>query len=409
MGSRIKHGRSKHRAEELPKPRASGPRVTVRSREKRKEISSKVATAAGQRCVFGYACRHGTNCRGNHTREEAALFVLREEKVAALERGAGCAYCQAGVCAYGDRCRGQTALRKVVNSGRRAHQQVPVPKKKLRKRGRRRPRGKRSGAAAPMARGVGQVEGSFTVGRKTTKKRGKAGSRGGQRSGSMPAGKNAPAGSGSGGSWDDQDSEEEGDCIKDTSAEELKLRCPVCWEEVHRITVDGLSECGGCNQVMAGGMGQWGCSRHCTPRLCEQCWQHNRNLYKQVDDAQAAEESAARDQWEQTEDQPEVRVEGTNVTLGSLKLAAMIVVRNTPSARGAIGAVAIALAVWGYTAAAIAGIALMVTLPAPTALHVDCRDEEAAAYQRKWDAYAVREWASSQEGVSDEEPWREDY
>ena len=136
MGDRILRGRRLHRADELPKPRA-----TETKKPCRREIAQAVATGIGELCDFGFACKHGTGCRGRHTDRERILFRQRERKVLALERGSGCAYCKAGVCKYGAQCRGQTVMRGSRKSEARALI-IPAPRKKVRRRGRKRPRGK---------------------------------------------------------------------------------------------------------------------------------------------------------------------------------------------------------------------------------------------------------------------------
>ena len=133
---RIREGRKVHREDELPKPRATA----MPSKEARRLIGRAVATRLGAACGFSYACRHGTRCRGIHSEDENLLFRKRERKVAALEREAGCVYCRAGICAYKTCCRGQTAMRQATKTDRA---ELPAPRKPIRKRGRRRPRGKK--------------------------------------------------------------------------------------------------------------------------------------------------------------------------------------------------------------------------------------------------------------------------
>ena len=82
---------------------------------------------------------------------ELAFFAMREHRVVDLERKAGCAYCDAGICEFGPSCRGQTALRKPNPTEAPAsydvnHESLPLPRVKLRKRGRKRPRGKKKGS-----------------------------------------------------------------------------------------------------------------------------------------------------------------------------------------------------------------------------------------------------------------------
>jgi hypothetical protein len=118
------------------------------SAPERKKIGLLVATRAGATCKFGFACKHGSRCRGMHTLGESALFKTRECKVSDLERSAGCAYCRVGVCRYGSRCRGQTAVRAARRQPAASGalevtpMSLPFPRAKLRKRGRRRPRGR---------------------------------------------------------------------------------------------------------------------------------------------------------------------------------------------------------------------------------------------------------------------------
>ena len=113
----------------------------------RRKVARTVATRAGTVCKFGYACKHGSRCRGVHGSDETALFKARELRVTDLERTAGCAYCRAGICRFGDSCRGQTATRAATRGAEMCAKGVsalvlPHPRIKLRKRGRRRPRGK---------------------------------------------------------------------------------------------------------------------------------------------------------------------------------------------------------------------------------------------------------------------------
>ena len=136
MGDRILRGRKSHRADELPKPRA-----TETKKPRRREIAQAVATGVGEVCNFGFACKHGSGCRGRHADRERILFRQREREVAALERGSGCAYCKAGVCKYGAQCRGQTAMRGSRKGVVRVLK-IPAPRKEVRRRGRKRPRGK---------------------------------------------------------------------------------------------------------------------------------------------------------------------------------------------------------------------------------------------------------------------------
>jgi hypothetical protein len=141
IDERIREGRRQHREDELPQARAKGG-MTRSNKERRREIAQKVATQAGSVCFFGYACRHGTECRGEHTDEEKVLFRQRDRKVAALERESGCAYCRVGMCKYGDKCRGQRAIGR--SSKPNGDPNPPEPRKLIRKRGRRRARGRRT-------------------------------------------------------------------------------------------------------------------------------------------------------------------------------------------------------------------------------------------------------------------------
>ena len=68
--------------------------------------------------------------------------------MASLEREAGCAYCRVGLCAFKGACKGQSAMRGKERMAegeperrKRVGFQPPVPRRKLRRRGRRRPRG----------------------------------------------------------------------------------------------------------------------------------------------------------------------------------------------------------------------------------------------------------------------------
>lgn len=143
-------GRKAHREDELPRQRARDYRRI--DKDRRKEISLRVSTRSGAVCGFSYACRHGNMCRGIHSESEKVLFRQRDRRVAALEREAGCAYCRAGICRYGAKCKGQTAMRaknRTVES--KEEMKLPEPRKLIRKRGRRRPRGKRDRAGGIQA------------------------------------------------------------------------------------------------------------------------------------------------------------------------------------------------------------------------------------------------------------------
>jgi hypothetical protein len=139
---RARDGRKPHREDELPNERARDEKRA--DKDRRREINMSVSTRAGAVCGFSYACRHGTGCRGIHSESEKVLFRQRDRKVAILEREAGCAYCRVGKCKYGAKCRGQTAMRsKNRNDESTDKKELPAPRKLIRKRGRRRPRGKK--------------------------------------------------------------------------------------------------------------------------------------------------------------------------------------------------------------------------------------------------------------------------
>ena len=145
-------------AADLPHPRTKRKR---RNAEERRQVAQRVATKEGAPCGFGHACKFGTACRGEHTIDELAFFSMREHRVVDLERKAGCAYCDAGICEFGPSCRGQTALRRSKTTEVPASRDVPsyesppLPRVKLRKRGRKRPRGKKKGIQSDKSdRGV---------------------------------------------------------------------------------------------------------------------------------------------------------------------------------------------------------------------------------------------------------------
>jgi hypothetical protein len=132
----------------LPQPVAS--RARRRTRSDRKQIGLQVATKVGAVCEFSFACRFGSACHGQHGEREQELFKQREQTVSALERSAKCAYCLAGVCDFAGtgKCRGQTAMRVTPLADPRAQGDTrdflpPPPRKKLKKRGRKRPRGRK--------------------------------------------------------------------------------------------------------------------------------------------------------------------------------------------------------------------------------------------------------------------------
>ena len=135
----------------LPAPRAKAPPKCTKglrlTTSERRKVALIVATRKGAACKFGYACKHGSRCRGRHSPDEAALFKTRELRVTDLERTAGCAYCRAGICRFGYSCRGQTVIRAATRRANSCTETVsalvlPPPRVKLRKRGRRRPRGR---------------------------------------------------------------------------------------------------------------------------------------------------------------------------------------------------------------------------------------------------------------------------
>ena len=131
-----------------PEPRSKAlPKGLRLTTSERRKISLMVATRKGSVCKFGYACKHGSRCRGRHSPSEEALFKTRELRVSKMERAAGCAYCRAGVCRFGLSCRGQTVIRAAAKRASSCTQTpaelvLPPPRPKLRKRGRRRPRGR---------------------------------------------------------------------------------------------------------------------------------------------------------------------------------------------------------------------------------------------------------------------------
>jgi hypothetical protein len=131
-------GRSRHRVEELPNPRAPG----KARKEGRPKLRVPVATKLGDRCYFKHACRFGPRCRGGHSESERRLFAQRDGLVATLEEAAGCVYCELGVCRFKEECRGQTALHGQAVKARQPRGGTwwapPKPRPKTRRRERRR-------------------------------------------------------------------------------------------------------------------------------------------------------------------------------------------------------------------------------------------------------------------------------
>ena len=79
---------------------------TVRKLSKKSHVKLAVATKRDGDCKWGWACRHGRHCWGKHNAEQLQWFKEREE----AEAGMACVYCELGVCKFGEKCRGQSAL-----------------------------------------------------------------------------------------------------------------------------------------------------------------------------------------------------------------------------------------------------------------------------------------------------------
>ena len=84
---------STQRSGEQPQP--ANPRIRKRTRSNRAEIGLQVATKPGAGCQFWYACRFGSACHGQHDECEQELFKQWERKVFILERSGQCVYCGA--------------------------------------------------------------------------------------------------------------------------------------------------------------------------------------------------------------------------------------------------------------------------------------------------------------------------